>query len=108
MTMMSRLAIAFAIEANGRSFRSNSRNDLARTLDALVRTEILQYQCAMGPVLLEQGSEIGQQLLGRSGWKSMAAKPCDQFLLVDDVSFTLGNMIINHLQVSCRVGHGCS
>ena len=57
-------------------------------------------------MLLKQCPKIGEQLLGRFGQKAVAAKPRDQFLLTDDVPLALGDMIVDHLQIGCSIGHG--
>jgi hypothetical protein len=36
----------------------------------------------------------------------VAPQPSDKLLLTNDMPLTLGDMIVDHLEIGCRVGHG--
>ena len=110
MTMMSRLAIGRLPEAqaNNRHFRSNSRNEGAGPIcgvSGLIRAELVCDQSPMLPMLAKQRTEVGQQLLGSRGGKTALAQARDQLFLTNDMPLALCDMIVDHLQIGCRVGH---
>jgi len=60
----------------------------------------------MLPVLMKQGTKVGEQLLGGRGGKSALSQARDQFLLTNDMPLALGDVILDHLEVGRGVSHG--
>lgn len=59
----------------------------------------------MSAVLDQRGAEFGKQVFGHVGRMAVAPQPLDQLLLLGDVAFALGNVVVHHLKFGRREGH---
>ena len=60
----------------------------------------------MGAVLEQRRLELRQQVIGQVCGEAAALQALDQGILKNDMPLPLGDVIVHHLEVGRRIGHG--